>query len=49
MYFGLGLEKFPGHLTPAVLGKSRFTLDYYSHPFQLLIPWTADQHGDMLC
>lgn len=47
--FGLGLENFTGHITPAVLGKSGFTLDYYSHPFQLQILQTADQHGDMLC
>lgn len=31
--FGLGLENFTGHITAAVLGKSRFTLDYHSHPF----------------
>lgn len=44
--FGLGLENFTGHITPVVLGESRFTLDYYSHPFQLQIVQTADQHGD---
>lgn len=30
--FGLGLENFTGHITPGVLGKSRFTHDYCSYP-----------------
>lgn len=35
--FGLGLENFSGHITPAVLGKRRFTHDYtvVIHPLQL--------------
>jgi len=34
-YHGFSLRQgnFTGHITPAVLGKSRFSLDYYSHPF----------------
>lgn len=30
--FGLGLENFSGHITPAVSGKSKFTHDYCSYP-----------------
>jgi len=47
--FGLGLENFIGHIAPVVSSKSRFTFDYYSHPFHPRILQTVDQHGDTLC
>lgn len=35
--FGPGLENFSGRITPAVLGKSRFTHDYCSYPSPLAL------------